>query len=301
MRILIIGSKGFIGSYLYNFFLKNKKYKVFSCDVVADYTTSNYYRIDATNSDFKDIFRKNNFDICINASGAANVQDSIKSPLRDYYLNTINVFNILNAIKENNNKCKFLNLSSAAVYGHPSKLPVLENQDLKPISPYGLHKKMSEEICKEFYDFFNIATCSLRIFSAYGDGLKKQLFWDLYNKIKNTNKKVELFGSGNESRDFIYISDLVKVIDIIINNAYFKAEVINVANGTETLIKDAVNIFVNIIDSDKEVVFNGKEKKGDPKNWVADISKIQNMGFKPEITLEKGLLKYYEWIKKERL
>ncbi len=67
---------------------------------------------------------------------------------------------------------------------------------------------MAEDVCKLFYEQYKIKCCSLRIFSAYGEGLKKQLFWDLYQKVK-ANPSVVLFGSGNESRDFIHISDIL--------------------------------------------------------------------------------------------
>jgi len=188
MRILIIGSKGFIGSHCYKYF-SEKEYNVSGCDVVIDYTEKKYFLIVASNSDFHTIFEKNSFDVCINCSGAANVSDSIKNPRRDFFLNTVNVFSILYASREYNPTCKFLNISSAAVYGRPIGLPIVESFKLNPISPYGIHKKISEEICSEFYNQFNINTCSIRIFSAFGPGLKKQLFWDIYKKSKKFSKK----------------------------------------------------------------------------------------------------------------
>lgn len=299
MKILIIGSKGFIGSNADSYFTK-KGSAVFGCDVVVDYNDQNYYLVDATNSNYKEIFEKQNFDVCINCSGAANVQDSITNPQRDFHLNTVNVFKILDAIRRYNHGCKFINLSSAAVYGHPESLPVKETQKLNPISPYGFHKKYAEEICKQFYQEFNIQTLSVRIFSAYGQGLKKQLFWDLYKKSKN-NDLIELFGNGNESRDFIYIDDLLDAIDILINNAKFKGEVINASSGIEITIKDVANIFIDILGSNKKINFNQKTKEGDPKNWRADISILKSFGFTPKTSINDGLKKYYEWLKKEKL
>ena len=152
MKILIIGSKGFIGSHAYRYF-KEKHSETYSADVAVDYSDKNYFTIDSSNSDFNEIFEKISFDFCINCSGAASVPDSLVHTTRDFTLNTFNVFKILEAIKKHAPNCKFINLSSAAVYGNPKKLPITETDEISPISPYGFHKKMAEEILTEYNTF----------------------------------------------------------------------------------------------------------------------------------------------------
>ncbi len=295
-KILIIGSKGFIGQNLKKHFEKNG-YLVWCADVVVDYAnTGNYFVIDATNSDYREVFEKENYDICINCAGAASVPDSLLHPHRDYSLNAINVFKLLDSIRLTQPNCKFINLSSAAVYGNPGELPIRESHLATPVSPYGYHKFMSEQICKEFYQFFGIATCSLRIFSAYGEGLRKQLFWDLYQKAK-TRTSITLFGSGLESRDFIYIDDLVQAIRVLATQGDFKGQAINVANGEEVFIKDCVATFYSLFDYGVPYHFSGQQREGDPNNWVADISILTKLGYKREFSLMAGLTKYYQWIK----
>ena len=182
MKIIVIGSKGFIGSHCVDYF--SKEHEVWGCDVVLDYNTSHYFSIDAVDSDFLGIFEQREYDVCINCSGAANVPFSLDKPFNDFKLNTLNVFKLLEAIRKHSPKCKFITMSSAAVYGNPEQLPIVESQMKNPVSPYGFHKSMAENICEEYSRFWNIQTCSLRIFSAYGPRLKKQLFWDLFHKIK---------------------------------------------------------------------------------------------------------------------
>lgn len=297
MKVIIIGSKGFIGQHLSNHY-KDKGYDVWGADVVVDYVhTEHYFLIDASNSDFTSVFQYIVFDICINCSGAASVPDSLINPFRDYYLNAINVFKILEAIKNFQPDCRFINLSSAAVYGNPKHLPVKETAIPNPLSPYGIHKLQAEQICKEFHDFHNLKTCSLRIFSAYGIGLQKQLFWDLYKKAKSGIPFI-LYGTGNESRDFIYISDLVNAIEIAAKCASFRADVINVANGNEIRIKDVVSAFFSLFEPEITYSFSGETREGDPANWMADISKLASFGYEPSIDISTGLRKYYEWIKR---
>lgn len=294
MNILIIGSKGFIGTHVSQYYQNN--HRVIRCDVVTEYNEVDYIQIDATNSDFHSIFEKNNIDICINCSGAASVALSFENPLKDFNLNTHNVFKIVDAIRLYQPHCKFVNLSSAAVYGNPKQIPITEEGAYSPISPYGIHKMQAEQICKEFFELYNIQTCTLRIFSAYGEGLKKQLFWDLYQKF-NSGNRIELFGTGTETRDFIYIEDIVHAIDCVIEKSSFDGNVINVANGEELTIQYIAEIFNKELGLDREIFFNNEVKPGDPLHWKADISKLKALGYHQKTAIESGIKKYVLWAK----
>ena len=293
MKVLIIGSKGFIGSHCVSYF--SAKGDVWECDVVTDYDNENYFIVDATQADYSQCFKEQHYDLCINCSGAASVPDSVKYPQRDFALNVANVYKMLDAIRTYNPTCKFINLGSAAVYGNPDALPVKEDQTVHPVSPYGHHKLMAESICQEFYQFFDVPTCSVRIFSAYGPGLKKQLFWDLYKKSLGA-KEVTLFGTGNETRDFIYVEDLVKVLEGIYQKGSFKGDAINIGRGIETPIKDAVSIFYECLKYTGIVSYKGENRVGDPLHWVADISKIKAMNVHPQEDLNMGIRKYVAWL-----
>ncbi|MEQ8414418.1 MAG: NAD-dependent epimerase/dehydratase family protein [Imperialibacter sp.] len=297
-NVIIVGVRGFIGSHLKTY-LENKGYNVYGADVIVDYVAKNYFLIDTTNDGFESVFKEQAFDLCVNCSGAASVPDSIRNPRRDYHLNTSNVFGLLNAIRDKQPNCRFINLSSAAVYGNPTSLPVAEEAIPKPLSPYGYHKYMSETICREFYEQFGLATCSLRVFSAYGEGLTKQIFWDLYQKSK-AKLKVELFGSGNETRDFIYVLDLVRLIELIAMHGKFHGEAVNAASGIETSIRSAAETFFSYYPHPPQIKFTQTERQGDPSRWVADISKIkENYNYSPEFTLEEGLRRYYQWVQQK--
>lgn len=294
MKLLIIGSEGFIGKHCSTYF-NNLGYTVFEADVVEQ-TKSNYISISKTNSSFIELFIYEKYDVCINASGSAHVGFSFEKPDIDFELNVTNVHKILVAIRTHNPACKFINFSSAAVYGNPSSLPIKEVADRNPLSPYGFHKLQSEYILKEYHRFFGIATCNLRIFSAYGPGLRKQLFWDLFQKSKQ-NKPIQLFGTGNETRDFIYIADLLKVITCLIENAPFDGESYNAASGIETKISEVAKLFFTQLNPNIKFEFSGEQKVGDPDNWVADISKLKALGFTSDYTIETGLTQTTNWLK----
>jgi dTDP-glucose 4,6-dehydratase/UDP-glucose 4-epimerase len=298
MNVLIIGCNGFIGSNLLKYFSQKGFATVAGCDVQETGESPSYFCFAKEENGFDSLFKKNSFDCCINCSGAANVPDSLKNPLQDFELNTFNVFKMLEAVRRYQPFCKFLNLSSAAVYGNPKKLPVSEKDELAPVSPYGLHKMQAEQLCKSFFDYWQIPTCSLRIFSAYGPGLKKQLFWDLYQKSLRSDN-VELFGTGSETRDFIFIDDIVQAVELVINKSFFRGECINVANGQEISIKEAVRVFYHTIAWEGKISFVGDIRKGDPLNWQADVNALRSLGYRQGFDLNKGLKAYAKWVREK--
>jgi len=295
MKILVIGSMGFIGSAALRYY-QTRGYSAVGCDIVVKDKMIDYFKVRKKEPDYNDVFKEVLPDICLNASGAASVPFSFDDPLIDYQLNVINVFKMLEAIRISNPKTIYINISSAAVYGTPSQLPVSEDADVDPISPYGWHKWQSELACSEYAKLYGLKTCSMRVFSAYGPGLNKQLFWDLHQKTREGNS-IELLGTGDESRDYIFVEDLVRASETIAINAKLQGEVINVATGIETTIREAAQTFIEALGWDGEIIFSGSKRKGDPENWCADISKIKEMGFNSEFSLYTGLKAYGRWLR----
>jgi len=297
MNILVIGSQGFIGKYVTKYLEVISDYCVYGCDVV-NATSANYIQLDSGSIDIAKLLQQVSFNVCINCSGAASVPASIIDPRKDYTLNTSNVFYILDAIRQYLPQCKFINLSSAAVYGNPKEIPTSEACICAPISPYGYHKLMAEQLCYLFYEQFGLSTCSIRIFSAYGPGLKKQLFWDIFQKAKGGTRHIELYGTGEESRDFIHVLDIAESILIIIKNAEFKGSIYNVANGVSIAIKEAVAQLLKALNYKGEVTFGGQVRIGDPINWCSNIDKIKTLGYTTSKYFEEGVLDTAAWLKK---
>lgn len=293
MKILIIGCSGFIGSNAYRYF-KLHQYSVIGCDINKN--TPNDFLLKSDLSNIHELLKDITFDACINASGSPTVAYSISNQQNDYVLNFENVVTLLDSIKKYQPACKFINLSSAAVYGNPKKLPVSESDFPNPLSPYGKHKLLSEDLLSSYFQKYEIPTLSLRIFSVYGNGLQKQLFWDIYQKSLKSNI-IELFGSGTETRDFIHIDDLMEAFHLILNNASFNGSTINVASGIEVQVKQAAETMVNHYNKALQIKFSGVINKNDPAHWWADISKLNSLGFKPKTNIIEGLKKYALWLK----
>jgi len=300
-KIIITGSEGFIGKHLVAYF-SSLDFKVYGCDILepsanVGYT---YFKISISSPQWDEIFSAVQFDYCINASGSGNVSFSVTDPLADFQLNTLDTFRILDAIRKYSGECRYLHISSAAVYGNPEFLPVTETVECKPLSPYGWHKLMAEEVCKEFHSLYGLQLAIVRPFSVYGPGLRKQLFWDVFQKHKANKSQVMMWGTGKESRDFIHIDDLVHSFHLILENGDMKVGIYNVASGLETSIEEVLQLFFKLHDDNCEVQFNQQNRLEDPLNWKADISKIRNLDFDPSISLHIGMQQLVQWMKSLR-
>lgn len=298
--VLILGCNGFIGTHLVNYFLM-QSYVVSGCDLKLPSNDGfKYHQLSKDGLGLHEIFQSESFDYCINAAGNGNINLSILNPEDDFNANVQFTLLVLECIRIYSPECKFIQISSAAVYGNPEKIPVVEQDRLNPISPYGWHKLFSEMLCKEYFELYHLKSVILRPFSVYGPGLKKQLLWDVFTKVKENESHIELWGTGEETRDFLYIDDLVRSIWMIIQHAPMHAEVYNIGYGQMTKISHAVQLLLKFLDKKNEVNYNGITRIGNPNKWQSDISKIKSIGFFPEVNLEKGLLSLANWLKSQQ-
>jgi dTDP-glucose 4,6-dehydratase/UDP-glucose 4-epimerase len=295
-KVLVFGCGGFIGSHLVDY-LTGRGWEVTGTDVCEPKASRQWRFVPARLDEqfFVEVLA-DSYSVCINCAGAASVPQSFNEPLVDFDLNARLVVQILSGIRAAHPSCRYINLSSAAVYGNPTRLPIVESMPCGPISPYGIHKHLSELICHEFSELFGIQTTSLRIFSAYGPGLRRQLLWDMFQKSFGGNGEIELFGTGKESRDFIYIDDLVRAIECIAQQPRFEYSAINVASGEESTIAEVAEMFCDSLPTVSRYRFTGVEKLGDPGRWVADVGILQSLGFETRTRLREGIAKYVDWL-----
>ena len=297
MKVLVTGAAGFIGQRIAQYYL-NKGYDVIGWDLIEKNELFEIKSVDMTNFiGLVSELEKEIPNIIIHCAGCANVGESVKNPNRDYIGNVTVTHNLLFALSKCNfSDFRFVFLSSASVYGNPLKLPINENEELKPLSPYALHKEMCEKMCTFFINNYGMDIKIARIFSAYGNGLKKQIFWDMYQKSKNG--KLEMFGTGNESRDYIHVDDVAQAV-YLLSVTDSENIIFNVANGEEITIKRVTDIFARIsgVENNK-IYFNGTVREGDPLNWKADITKIKQIGYKQSVDIQSGLRVYYDCVKK---
>jgi UDP-glucose 4-epimerase len=213
----------------------------------------------------------------INAAGGASVGQSFDEPHADWQKTVLVQARILEALRQSDAAAFYLFLSSAAVYGEPVRLPVTEDMPCRPISPYGMHKWQAELLQEEYTRFYGLRGAVLRIFSAYGEGLQRQVVYELSQKIRRAETQIEVYGTGEETRDFIHAADVARAVYCVA-----KAEatgVFNVASGRQTRIAELAQQLVDQLKPGLPISFTGEGKEGNPLRWQADVSKLRQLQF----------------------
>ena len=300
--VLVTGARGFLGAEIVRYF-GSRGWHVVGIDACPPpapmpAALAAYHSLALPSPDFERVVKEYQPSVCVHAAGCASVGLSMGNPSTDYRGNTVLVFDVLETLRRHAPGCRFLLLSSAAVYGDPASLPVTEAHPVRPLSPYGYHKRQAELICEEFSSIYSVPTAALRIFSAYGPGLQKQVVWDICQKVLTTGK-LELHGTGTESRDFIHASDIAHALETVATKAPCTGEIYNLSTGREVTIAELADRLLANLGCSARPLFDGVATPGNPRNWRADISRIAALGFQPAISLERGLVETAGWCREQ--
>jgi UDP-glucose 4-epimerase len=279
MRLLITGARGFVGSSLAEY-AANQGHEILGIGRTAQAPpdwSGNYAWADVALSDLVPIINGFQPDLVAHCAGSASVGGSFISPLDDFRANVLTLANTLDGIRRSNERPLIVFPSSAAVYGNPARLPVREDEPCRPISPYGFHKLAAEQSVSEYIRCYQLRAVICRVFSVIGERQKRLLLWDLCQQFLGPSEAVVLQGTGDETRDFLHISELCDVF--IRSNELVdpvsEATTVNVASGVGTTVRSLALLVKQILGSDKPLVFRGEQRLGDPTKWVADCGRLQ--------------------------
>lgn len=234
-------------------------------------------------------------DLIVHCAGSGSVSFSMDHPFQDFQRTVDTIAAVLEFIRLYTPSTKLVYPSSAGVYGVADQIPIKESDALRPISPYGIHKKMAEDLCLSYAKHFGIAAAVVRLFSVYGNTLRKQLLWDTCLKLDNQENT--FFGSGLEKRDWLHIDDAATLLFEAGNNASADCPVINGGTGKGVTVSEIVAEIFRCYESSQSPEFTGITRPGDPVDYVADISKARQWGWKPLKTWQEGTKDYVEWYK----
>lgn len=294
-KILITGVYGFLGSFLAS--KLNKNYKIYgigrssgsnvlkNCSKIVPQNLS----LRSLSENFSDI------DQIIHCAGTGDVKKLIK---KNSFSELSSIKSVLEFIRLFNPKAKLIYISSASVYGDLYKVKIRENYKVRPISNYAKLKVLSENLCRNYSNKFNISVVILRVSSLYGQGLKKQIIYDATTKI--TNKNRIFLGTGNEKRDFLHVSDMAILINKIIKKNLHIFEIYNCGSQQIFTIRSIISKLEKIIKKKINPIFNHSFISLNPRILKIDTGKIAKMyNWYPKIKIEKGLRDYYSWYQKE--
>ena len=285
-NILITGGLGFIGSHIANHLMNDNQ-----VTIIDNLTTGTIKNLkDENNENLKikiEDIRNINFDeftedvdYIFHLAAMASVPLSVENPLECNEINVDATVNLLNSAVKNDVE-KIVFSSSSAVYGENRNIPLKESEPFMPTSPYAATKASCELYLNTFYESYGLKYTALRYFNVFGPNQHKnsQYAAVIPNFISSLleGKQAEIYGDGEQTRDFIYVEDIVKA-----NIAACKADYngsINVASGKKITINQLYEIVKNTLGSDLEPKYL-PERLGDIKHSLADVENLEKIGIK---------------------
>ena len=293
MKILVTGGAGFIGSSLCEY-LVNKNYKVIVVDNLKNGNLENLKKIKHKIKFIKkDISKKNCFEdknfegihSVFHLAALADIVPSIKFPRKYFESNVIGTLNVLEFCRNNNVK-KLIYAASSSCYGLPKNLPVKENDIIDTRYPYSSTKYIGEKLILDWAKIYKMHNVSLRFFNAYGPRSRTNnsygAMFGVFLSQKINNKPLTVVGSGKQTRDFIFISDLINGII----KAWQKGgagEIYNIASGKETSVNQIVKLL-------EHKIVKIPKRPGEPDRLLSNINKAKKkLGFKPKVDIKAGV------------
>ena len=291
MKVLIIGSEGFVGYNLVDGL--SEKFQILTSDITEKNRLDNYTQCDITNYD-EVINTVKDVDVVINLATHSLVS-SLGEETKNAQVNIIGLLNILCACRENNIK-KIIFTSASSLIGEPESLKVSENHPTKPKTAYGITKLASEHYLRLFQELYKINFVIFRFFNIYGPYQKNGLIPSLYKKI-SSNESVTIFGDGKQLRDFVYIRDILPFFEKAISNDFANNSIYNIGTGTGTTISDVIVQMSEILHT-KPKIQRESVRKGEIGNFIADTRKLEKIfGEKPNTPIKDGLKQTLSWLK----
>lgn len=237
-------------------------------------------------------------DVVVHLAANTGVGPSVENPREDMEANVVGTFNMLEAARHCRSK-RFIFASSGAPAGEVDP-PIHEELAPHPISPYGASKLSGEGYCSAFYHSFGIETVSLRFGNVYGPGSKhKNSVVAKFIRQAVNGEKLEIFGDGKQTRDFIYIADLIEAIIISASIEGIGGETFQIATNAETTVQAISEKLLMVFQKngiEKVQIVNTSPRKGDVIRNFSDTSKAKRLlGWQAKTDLETGLNQTFYW------
>ena len=328
-NVLVTGAAGFIGYHLTKLLLTDEGINVIALDNINDYYSvslktdrlnnlglqkvegkwkSNnhrlsFYHIALTNrSEISKMINEHQVNYVVHLAAQAGVRYSLGNPDAYVESNLADFVNLCECIKSSNIE-HFVFASSSSVYGIENEVPYSETDNTSiPISLYGATKKANEVIGHSYSHLYGVKTTALRFFTVYGEWGRPDMAYFSFSNLIVQGKPIHVFNNGQLSRDFTYISDIVKSICLILNKRAEDKdaknfEIFNIGNSSPVQLMDFISTLEESLGLKANKIFT-EMQEGDVYHTYADTTKLRDyIGFSPEVTLKKGLKNFSDWFK----
>jgi UDP-glucose 4-epimerase len=305
MKILVTGGAGFIGSHIVDAYLENG-HQVVVVDNLSTGRRENvnpkavFYQADIRDkANIEEIAAKEKFDALCHHAAQADVRKSVEDPVYDTTVNIIGSLNLLDASVKHRVK-KFIYASTGgAVYGEPQYMPVDEQHPIHPQCPYGVSKHTVEHYLKTYKENFGLSYTILRYPNVFGPRQNPKGeagVVAIFTLLMLEGKRPTIFGDGSKTRDYLFISDVVKANLCVLDKA--DGEILNLGTGRETKDIEVFEAIRKALGSMLEPIF-GQRRKGEIERICLDArAASKSLGWHPSLSFEEGIRKAVEYYRK---
>jgi nucleoside-diphosphate-sugar epimerase len=275
MKIVITGSKGFVGKVLINKLRSN------SSQIVEIDLEQGFDLMDWDSLRFID-----KFDVLIHLAAKSYVPDSFENPSSFYKTNVLGTLNALELCRKHKAKIIY---TSSYVYGTPQYIPIDENHPVNAFNPYAQSKLIGEDLCKAYHRDFDVPVIIFRPFNIYGKGQNANFL--IPQIIEQASQGKIKLKDPRPKRDFINVNDIVDAYIKALNTNFTEIQTFNLGSGHSTSIQELTKIVKKNIMTDLSVEFSGEQRKNEVLETKADVSRAKKLlCWEPKVSIENGIL-----------
>jgi dTDP-glucose 4,6-dehydratase len=245
--------------------------------------------------DFFNINIKGTDNVCASAA-ERRIKLIFGSSCECYGSNMYGDVNILESVKKYNAKLNFI--STAAVYGIGSMFKMNEWHPLMPASPYAATKASADRLCYSYYKTYGLDVKIVRPFNIFGPRQKRSGFGaviPIFFEKALLDDKLVIYGDGKQTRDYLYVTDIVNAYKLIMETKEFTGKAVNVGSGTEISINQIAEKICELLNVPRKRIQHIHDRPGEVNSFIADTTFIEQYGFKPTVSFDDGLKKYLDW------
>ena len=305
-KILVTGGAGFIGSNLVGKLISDGNSVIVLDNFLSGYRSNldAFPSVQLIEGDIRDKtaveLAMKKVEVVFHLAASVGNKRSIDHPITDAEINVLGTIQILEAARKEGVR-KIVVSSSAGIFGELKTMPIKEDHDIEPDSPYGCTKLCKEKLCLAYAKLYNIEAVALRYFNVYGQNQR----FDAYGNVipifvfrMLQNEPIVIFGDGDQTRDFVHVDDVVQA-NINAADAIGVSGAFNIASGTRVTINHLVEMIIKH-NNGLTKIEHGPERPGDVRHSLADLTLAhQRINYTPTVDLETGVGEYVKWAQQQ--